>query len=121
MTPLEQVADRLRPIVEEYGYLSTIDALALAADRQAELANKADTAYLTRVSDALTAAVKAILEPEIAALDDQIDDIVAEACKHERRTGTGSTREDGSGHMEWSCPDCGKHERMDFPAKEPNQ
>lgn len=41
--------------------------------------------------------------------------LTPENCKHERRTGSGSACSDGSGHMEWSCPDCGKHECIEFP------
>lgn len=62
MTPLEQAAERLRPIVAEYGWLSTIDALALAASTQADATETAeeDAAYLNRVAGALSSAIFAI-------------------------------------------------------------
>lgn len=41
--------------------------------------------------------------------------LTQENCKHERRMGSGTAcSHGGGGFMEWSCPDCGKHERIDF-------
>jgi hypothetical protein len=66
MTPLEQAAERLRPIVNEYGWLSTIDAMALAASSAADSAEgehaERDAAYLNRIAGALCEAPKRIME-----------------------------------------------------------
>lgn len=47
--------------------------------------------------------------------------ITQETCKHPTHMVRGSVSSsfDGSGHSEWTCLRCGKHEKFVFPAKGP--